>query len=106
MDALLPPFDPPSLSSFADCYPGPIASPVRSARGRRCMDVCVSRYLDVSAHTRRRMARVTSELVRLDRARERKKTRDLLAALANLAAPAPKPFNSDTLSALTSDHPS
>ena len=76
LDSLLPPFSPMSLSSLSDCLPDPSTAPVRSARGRQCLDVCVSRYLDVSGYTRRRMGRTVGELIRMDRTREKRRERE------------------------------
>jgi hypothetical protein len=76
LDSLLPPFSPLSLSTLSDCLPDPSSAPVRSARGRQCLDVCITRYLDVSGYTTRRMGRTVTEIVKADRLRDRRRQKE------------------------------
>ena len=92
LDSLLPPYSPTSLSSLADCHlptSSPLSSPVapvRSGRGRHCLDLCINHYVDVISYTRRRMGRTVEELVRMERARERRRERERNREVATLLA--------------------
>ena len=94
LDSLLPPYSPTSLSSLSDCHPPTLLppssspAPVHSGRGRHCLDVCISRYLDVSGYGRRRMGRTAEEVVRLDRLRERRRGKERERQAAALLAAA------------------
>jgi hypothetical protein len=44
-----------------------LPSPVRTVRGRHCLDVCITRYLDAMEHTRGRLERQVLTAMRVER---------------------------------------